>query len=97
MVSYPLQCFSTWNVLLLHTCGHSICILSYRPNTDLRGLNAKRERSITVTFHCILPKLLWEWDEASSMHMRFEGPDLGHWKHNVGECKQGRCVPYYDK
>ena len=56
----------------------------------LPGLNAKK--SIAVTFHCILPKLLWEWNEMSCMHMRFEGHNLGNWEDNVGDFIPKRFV-----
>ena len=56
----------------------------------LKGLNA--EDSIKVTFHCIVPQHLWEWDETSCIHMRFEGDALGNWKHNLGNFKKGRLV-----
>ena len=47
-----------------------------------------------MTFHCIVPKLLWEWDEKSSIHMRFEGSPLGEWKHNLGDFMDVRCAIY---
>lgn len=53
-----------------------------------------QEKSILVTFHCIVPKLHWQWDESSCIHMRFEGDALGNWKHNVGDFKKARCVKY---
>ena len=64
--------------------------MSYRPVHDLKGLNAKQ--SIAVTFHCIVPKWMWVWDEASSIYMRFEGDALGNWEQNVGIFKEGRFV-----
>ena len=67
-----------------------ILYLTFRPRSDLEGLKGKC--LIAVTFHCILPKSLWEWDEFSSIHLRFEGHALGNWSHNVGNFKQGRCV-----
>ena len=59
-------------------------------SVDLRALNTKS--TIAMTFHCIIPMFLWEWDETSCMHMRFEGVPLGNWKENVGMFKQGRYV-----
>ena len=47
---------------------------------------------MAVTFHCILPKDLWKWDEESRMYLRFEGEWLGNWKHNVGYFKVDRYV-----
>ena len=61
----------------------------------LPGLNARR--SVAVTFHCILPKLLWQWNEKSRMYMRFEGYALGNWENDVGEFKEGRYVAFYIK
>ena len=57
---------------------------------SLTGLNSKRY--MLVTFHCILPKLLWEWDEKSSMYIRFDGDALGDWKVDVGIFKEHRFV-----
>ena len=65
-------------------------MLTIRSKSDLPGLKGKR--LIALTFHCILPKLLWEWDDVSSIHMRFEGDALGNWKHNVGDFIQQRFV-----
>lgn len=64
--------------------------IPYRSRSDLAGLNT--EHSIAITFHCILPTMLWEWDETSRMYMRFEAPDLGKWEDNVGEFRKGRYV-----
>ena len=67
--------------------------LFYRPeHHKIKGLNA--DRFMAVTFHCILPKPLWEWDDEMScmLYMRFEGYSLGDWEHNVGDFKVKRCV-----
>ena len=56
----------------------------------LTGLNTKQ--SVAVTFHCILPKPLWQWNKKSRMYMRFEGYALGNWENDVGEFKEGRYV-----
>lgn len=56
----------------------------------LTGLNTRQ--SVAVTFHCILPKLLWHWDKDSRMYMRFEGYTLGNWQNDVGEFNEGRYV-----
>lgn len=51
-------------------------------------------RTITVTFHAIVPKALWKWDELSRMHIRFGHKDLGEWQHNTGVFMESRymCV-----
>ena len=68
---------------------HFNAIILFRQKYEvLKGLNAKQ--SVAFTFHCILPKPLWEWNEKSCMYMRFEGYYLGHWKNDVGEFKEGR-------
>lgn len=59
------------------------------PSLDLMGLKAS-ERSTAVTFHAIIPKAIWEWNDTSHLHIQFEGPALGEWKHNVGVFKQSR-------
>ena len=65
-----------------------LLILLHSPKLDLKGLQAKK--SIAVTFHAIVPKPLWEWDDKSCIHMRFGHKDLGNWQHNVGEFKESR-------
>ena len=68
----------------------------YRPkHHEIKGLNA--DKFIAVTFHCILPKPLWVWDEMSCMYMRFEGYFLGDWEHNIGDFKVERCVFWHCK
>lgn len=59
----------------------------------ITGLNA--EESVAVTFHCILPKRLWEWNEESCMHIRFEDHSLGNWKIDIGDFQQNRYWLYY--
>lgn len=56
---------------------------------DLKGLQASK-KSVAVTFHAIVPKPLWEWDDKSCMHMQFGHKDLGSWQHNVGEFKESK-------
>lgn len=68
-----------------------ICIF-FSAKNDLKGLTSTPENSFLVTFHCIVPKLHWQWDESSCIHMRFEGDALGNWKHNVGDFKKAGCV-----
>lgn len=60
----------------------------YSPNHDLDGLKASEEKSIAVTFYCIVPKPLWLWDDHSCIYLRFEGEALGNWKHNLGDFKE---------
>lgn len=63
----------------------------YSPcHEELEGLNGRH--SVAVTFHCFLPRHIWQWDGESQMYMRFEGRELGNWKMNVGEFKQQRCA-----
>ena len=62
----------------------------HSPNWNLKGLKADPQRSIKITFHAIVPKPLWEWDETSCMHIRFGHKDLGDWKHNVGDFREIR-------
>ena len=66
-----------------------LCFFS-RKFDALSGLDAND--CTKVTFHCIVPKLLWEWDKNSRMYMRFQGRALGNWEYDVGEFKEGRYV-----
>ena len=50
----------------------------------LKGMDSAPEKSVAVTFHCIVPKPIWLWDEHSCIHMRFGEDALGNWKHNLG-------------
>ena len=58
----------------------------------MSGLNGRS--TVAVTFHCIVPKLLWEWDEESCIYLRFEGHAFGNWKCNVGKFEEKRLVSY---
>lgn len=66
--------------------------ISFSATNDLKGLKSVPAKSVEVTFHCIVPKLLWQWDENSCIHMRFEGDSLGDWKHNVGDFMEVRYM-----
>ena len=76
--------------ILSFTDNYIVTLCYCSPNYDLKGLKSAPEKSVAVTFHCIVPKLYWLWDENSCIHMRFEGPDLGDWKHNVGDFMEVR-------
>ena len=52
---------------------------------DTTGFYPPPKKSLEVTFHVLLPKKVWNWDEKSRMHMRFSHPKLGEWKEDVGE------------
>lgn len=81
--------------IVLHVSIKNILQIPVNPfsaTTDLKGLKSAPEKSIAVTFHCIVPKLLWQWDENSCIHMRFEGDSLGDWKHNVGDFMEVRYM-----
>ena len=52
------------------------------------GLGGKN--GVEITFRVILPLDLWEYNEKSSLHLRFSHPQLGFWIHNVGEFKSLR-------
>lgn len=67
-----------------------LILFFYSPSLDLDGLKGPPENSIAVTFHAIVPRALWKWDNSSHMHIRFEGGALGNWEHNVGDFKPGR-------
>ena len=75
------------NVMMQYIKGVFIacCVNYFSPSNDLRGLTAAPGNSISITFHCIVPKPMWLWDKDSCIHMRFAGKDLGKWKKNVGK------------
>ena len=75
--------FQSWSILFIYL---------YSPNWNLKGLQAPPEKSIAVTFHAIVPKLLWECDDSSCMHIRFGHKDLGMWQHNVGDFIESRYM-----
>jgi hypothetical protein len=62
------------------------------PNHDLEGLRAAPEKSIMVTFHCIVPKSMWLWNRDSCIHIRFQGVSLGDWKQNCGVFTEKRSL-----
>ena len=47
-----------------------------------RGLQTKG--FITVTFHVIVHKPIWDWDESTAMYIRFGHQDLGNWNYDCG-------------
>lgn len=49
-----------------------------------KGLTALESQSISVTFHVLLPKPIWEWDANSKMYIRFGHQDLGKWGYDCG-------------
>ena len=55
-------------------------------------MQAPPQKSILVTFHAIVPKPLWEWDDSSSMHIQFGHRDLGEWQHNTGVFMEARYL-----
>ena len=97
-MSTSTYCQVSTQIMLANKKFISVVVVYYmyfyhnRPKYNLRGLMANPEKSITMIFHCIIPKLLWEWDETSCMYMRFENSALGNWRHNIGEFKLGRYV-----
>jgi hypothetical protein len=54
---------------------------------DTTGFHPPAEKSLEVTFHVLVPKNVWNWDNTckSHMHMQFGHPKLGEWKEDVGE------------
>ena len=59
-----------------------------------QGFQEPLEKSITITFHVIVPLPFWEWeDSTSSMHIRFRDDRLGHWK-DCGDFTKFRHVPF---
>ena len=67
-------------------------IYPYSPNWNLKGLQAAPNISIAVTFHALVHKLLWEWNDTSCMHIRFGHKDLGQWQDNLGEFIESRYM-----
>ena len=69
--------------------------MNFRTVSDLPGLTASFDKSIRVTFHVIVPKPLWEWNDSSCIHMRFDGKEMGDWKYNVGSFDLSRYMYMY--
>lgn len=75
-----------------------MCILLFSsPETQPipKGLTAGKDKSVTVTFHVLLPKHIWEWNAKSRMFIRFGDWQLGNWKYDCGPFNE-RCVKFID-
>ena len=59
---------------------------------DTTGFLPPSEKTLKVTFHVLLPKDVWNWDQTSSMHMRFSHPKLGAWNKDVGKFTNKRYI-----
>ena len=46
-------------------------------------------KAIKISFHVIVPKCVWEWDDSSSIHIQFGHKNLGYWQ-NCGEFYESR-------
>ena len=64
--------------------------MSLRP--ELKGLQSPVENSVPITFHVLVPLLLWDWDFSSHMHIRFGHKDLGSWEENCGDMTVHRYI-----
>ena len=59
----------------------------YRPTPwkdPPQGLNGSDHEKTTVIFHALLPIALWEFDDSSSVYLRFGSKLLGEWQCDVG-------------
>ena len=63
-----------------------ICILSSSDSIicELRGLNPPPDRTISITFHVLLPIHVWDWSDRSQIRLVFGNKDLGGWTIPVG-------------
>ena len=58
---------------------------------DITGLECNDpEMSMKLVFHAIIPLQFWDWDEKSSIFMRFGHPKLGDWVADCGQFEVGR-------
>lgn len=58
---------------------HAYCLIR-----SCTGLCDSTE-GIAVSFNVIVPKLHWQWDDESSLHLRFGDFRLGMWMINLGK------------
>ena len=49
-----------------------------------QGLKGGNHEMTTVVFHALLPTGLWEFDDTSSIYIRFGSPVLGNWHCDIG-------------
>ena len=57
-------------------------------NDPPKGLCAPADKSITISFHVLVPLDLWGWDATSKMHIHFDHKDLGAWNCNCGDFQE---------
>ncbi len=49
-----------------------------------KGLAAPKGQSIEITFHVLLQKSIWEWNDDSEMYIQFGSSELGNWECDFG-------------
>ncbi len=76
---------------MLYNVGSTLCS-SPTTHEVPKGLTASREKSITVTFHALLLKQMWEWNAKSKMYIRFGSFELGGWEYDCGPLTEHRYV-----
>ena len=98
---YQTRCVCTLNLksvlsqtLLCNAVAFSRAFsLHYRSKgpteVDTTGVHISHDKSIAVTFHVIVPLEVWNWDNKSSIRIRFGHRKLGNWMCDIGDfCPQ---------
>ena len=54
---------------------------------DTTGVHAGQDKSITITFHVLVPLEAWNWSKNANahIHIRFGHRKLGDWKSDIGK------------
>lgn len=50
---------------------------------DTSGIHVSPDKSIAVTFHALVPKDAWKWENDTKMTMRFGDQRLGKWNKDI--------------
>ena len=58
------------------------------------GLKHSNMHSMTVIFLAIVPLDIWEWDDSSSIYIRFGHSEFGDWKFDAGPGRKHRSSLY---
>ena len=52
----------------------------------------KDKNTISIVFHAVIPKDVWEWDEDARVYMRFGVHELGNWDYDYGPGQVERYI-----
>ena len=64
---------------------------------DTTGIHISPDKAVTITFHVLVPKAVWNWDQKSRICLHFGHWKLGGWRCDLGQFHEVRYVCFYQK